>query len=116
MRRHAAQTTTGGRCTDVTLIDLRGALDKLGRLSPDGNGPHAARHAASVCRAAYSPADESDTRGVILDESARNAQRTATAASDAADNACEPLSIAGQMRAQGLEPWTYGSKGRCSTG
>jgi hypothetical protein len=64
MRRHAAQTTAGGRCTDVTLIDLRGALDKLARLSTDGNGPHA----ASVCRAAYSPVDESDTRAVVLEQ------------------------------------------------
>ena len=128
LMRHTAQTVTDGRYTDVTLIDLRGALDKLPPLRLDPSRPDAERLRATgtggkayadarstVCRAVYSPADESGTRRVTLDESSRSTMQAPTAASDAADDACDSLTSVGQLRAQGLEPWTHGLKGRCST-
>ncbi len=126
--RHAAQNVTDGRYTDVTLIDLRGVLDKLPLLPLDPSRPTAEPLAATgtdgktdpdarftVCCAVCSPADESSTSGAIVDKRSRNIELSAVAVTDAADNACAPLSIVGQLRAQGLEPWTHGLKGRCST-
>jgi integrase len=127
LMRHAGGGMTDEHYTDRTLIDVRGALDKLPRLLLDPSRPTAEPLAATgtggksdvdarftVCRPVYSAHDKSSTSGAIVDTCARNGGSAANIASDVAGNGCEPLPSADEPRRKGVEPLTFGSVGRCS--
>ncbi len=124
LMRHARNTVTDDY-TDVSLIDLRGALSRLplipvddGRERLRATGTHNAISTEvigapvcdGVCFTDYKPVQN----GASADASGGNPSLPDCPVSAESDKSCRSKTTAGTLHRAGVEPATFGSVGRCS--
>jgi integrase len=117
--RHGSIELTMQTYTDPKLLDVVGALDVLPSMPLD-DSPHSQRQKASgtdgtlLVPMLVPNAGNNSASGANADNRRELCGAGETPISDAADGSYQELPSADTMKALGLEPRTYGLKGRCS--
>ncbi len=117
--RHSVLELTMNTYTDPKLLDVAGALNVLPDLPLD-DGPQAEHQKATgtdgrkLVPMLVPNAGSRCTTRTPADKSGVGGASAGAAVTSYADTSSARESSAERLRAQGLEPWTHGLKGRCS--